>query len=118
MMIIGTELARSALDRFSSETVFPRDLLRYEIQDDGLCVLFTILADAMPNLDVLPALRRITAILRELMPVRDADYAWVVAIIRQGIVVESCFGGNSAIPDWDGEQFVDSYPEGNIQPFA
>lgn len=117
-MIIDDDLARRALERFSSETVFQRDLLRYEIQDDALCLLFIISADAVPNDEVMPALRHIAEILRDLMPVRDDDYSWTVAVIRHGMVVESCFGGNSAIPDWDGERFADDYAEGNIQPFA
>jgi hypothetical protein len=35
------------------------------------------------------------------------DYSWAVGFLRESDVVESCFGGNLAISDWNSAQFVE-----------
>lgn len=106
-MIMDDDLACRILDRLSAESAFPRDLLRYEIQDDGLCLLITVAIDQYMDTDVMPALQQMASTLRGLMPVRSEDFAWMVALTREGEVVESCFGGNSALADWDGRRFIE-----------
>lgn len=106
-MIMNDDLACSILDLLSEESVFPRNLLRYEIQDDGLCLLITVPIDRYMDSDVMSGLRQMASTLRGLIPGRSGDFSWMVALTDEGAVVESCFGGNSAIPDWDGEQFIE-----------
>lgn len=106
-MSINDEFSSRLLALLSKETIFSRDLFQYEIQDDGLALLISVQVDNFSDAQVMPAVRRIAELLQQLMPLRDNDHTWVVAVMREGEVVESCFGGNLAIPDWNGEQFVE-----------
>jgi hypothetical protein len=69
--------------------------------------LITISPDAIGGSELLAALLIIAETLRKLMPVRTEDYSWVVAVKQDGVVVESCFGGNLSIADWNGTAFVE-----------
>ncbi|MRW88097.1 hypothetical protein GJ698_28875 [Pseudoduganella sp. FT26W] len=106
-MLITDELADTALKRLSNETGISSHLFRYEIQDDFQLLFISVAADNLTNAELDAEMPRIAAILKELMPVRENDYAWTVGFLRESEVVESCFGGNLAIPDWNGEQFVE-----------
>lgn len=106
-MSINDEFARRLLALLSKETIFSRDLFQYEIQDDGLALLISVQADNFLDSQVMPAVRRIAELLHQRMPLRDNDHTWVVAVMREGEVVESCFGGNLSIPDWNGEEFLE-----------
>ena len=106
-MLIGDEIADIALKRLSNETGIPLHLFKYEIQDDFQLLFVSVAIDDLVHAKLEVRISRIARILKELMPVREDDYSWVVGFMRGGEVVESCFGGNLAIPDWNGEQFVD-----------
>lgn len=106
-LTITDELAREVLDRLSVEVGVHRRALQYEMQDNFRLLFISISAEEFTDSDINTALRRIAGILHELMPVRDNDYSWVVGVKRDGIIVESSFGGNAAIPDWNGAHFAD-----------
>lgn len=106
-MSIGDDLADIALKRLSNETGIPIHLFKYEIQDDFQLLFISVAIDDVAHAKLEAGIPRIAATLKELMPVRQDDYSWVVGFMRGGEVVESCFGGNLAIPDWNGEQFVE-----------
>jgi hypothetical protein len=106
-MLVDDELANSALKRLVNETGIPSQMMKYELQDDFQLLFISVAIDDLAQSKLEAQIPRIAAILKELMPVRENDYSWVVGFLRGGEVVESCFGGNLAIPDWDGEQFVE-----------
>jgi hypothetical protein len=106
-MSISDEFARDLLDLLSEETIFSRDLFHHEIQDAGLSVFISVQVDHFSDSQVMSAVRRMAELLHQRMPVRNDDHTWVVGLMRNSEVVESCFGGNLAIPDWNGEQFVE-----------
>jgi hypothetical protein len=105
--IITDEVAQIALNRLSAETVFPRELFQYEIQDDFQSLFIFASIDEFSDAEVRIAVQGMATVLHDLMPVRDDDYSWVVGLKRDGIVVESCSGGNATIPDWDGAHFAE-----------
>ena len=106
-MLVDDELANSALKRLVNETGIPSQMFKYELQDDFQLLFISVAIDDLAQSKLGAEIPRIAAILKALMPVRENDYSWVVGFLRGGEVVESCFGGNLAIPDWDGEQFVE-----------
>ncbi|MYN27037.1 hypothetical protein [Duganella levis] len=106
-MLVDDELANSTLKRLINETGIPSRMFKYELQDDFQLLFISVAIDDLAQSNLEAQIPHIAAILKELMPVRENDYSWVVGFLRGGEVVESCFGGNLAIPDWDGEQFVE-----------
>lgn len=106
-MGVDDALANLVLDRLANGSDFPRQAFRYEIQDDFQSLYISVRADHCRHKELARNIRHIAELLKDLMPVRAHDFSWVVGFVCNGEVVESCFGGNSAIPDWNGEQFIE-----------
>ena len=100
--IVTQELLDRVLDLLTAQTSFPRELFYCEIQDDFQLLFISIPIDDFTDIEVTSSLKRIAQIMNSVMPVRTDDYSWVVGLKRQGEVVDSCFGGNLATPNWEG----------------
>ena len=88
-----------ALNLLDTKTPFKKEIISYEIQDDGECILITIPIDKFPETEPASTFKHAGLLLNNMMPSRSNDYSWVIAFTRNGEVVVGHFGGNLASPN-------------------
>lgn len=96
--IITEELKNKILSLLTEES-FDSSLIKFEVQDDGQCILIYIPIDGLPETEPPSTFRKIGLRLNKLVPFRHDDYSWYALFTRSGEIVESYFGGDASSPD-------------------
>lgn len=96
---IITEELKSRILSLLTEESFDSSLIRFEVQDDGQCILIYIPIDGLPESEAASTYRKIALRLNKLVPFRQDDYSWYALFTRAGEIVDSYFGGDASSPD-------------------
>ena len=97
--IITDELTNRILQALEKNASLKQELIAFEIQDDGQCVMIYIPIDAFPDNEWPSFFERVGVILNEIVPGRHGDYSWFATFTVDGNIVDSRFGGNLDFPN-------------------
>jgi len=93
--MLDDSLVRHIRSRVDSVRDRRWEAARFEVQDDGLFLLITIVVavSQSENTQVRDILRLVGAVCGELVPERPDTYSWMIAIEKNGHVIQNAMGG-------------------------
>ncbi|WP_353328880.1 hypothetical protein [Chitiniphilus shinanonensis] len=96
-MLIDDEVVRRSLNGIKKEIGPKEGGVYFEIQDDFQFLLINIDVDEceVEKKDF----KRVASVLLGIVPGRRGEYSWMVNFKKNGVIVDSYFGGNEDFPD-------------------
>jgi hypothetical protein len=96
---ITTEMIEAALRLVLDNTTLEKHQLYWELQDDGASLLILLALDEQKEGALSPDSQSLGRKIDTLIPKRQNDQSWMISTIKEGEVVDTCFGGNRNSPD-------------------
>lgn len=97
--LITEDLIDRALNLLDTKTPFKKEMIYYEIQDDGECLFMSVPIDEFLETEPASTFKNAGLLLEGIMPSRSNDYSWMITFTKKGKVVIGHFGGNLASPN-------------------
>lgn len=96
--MVDRAVADSCIVEIAKHSPFGKEVISYEIQDDGQFVLLSVVTDGVSDVSPLDR-KRVAALVDGIVPKRSGEYSWMVNFTLNGKIFDSYFGGDSAAPD-------------------
>ncbi len=97
--IITNEVIEESLNLIDSKTIFKKEKIKYEIQDDYNFLMFSISVDEFSQVDLKLNFKYVAQVLNSVIPKRKGEYSWMVNFTNGGFLVDSYFGGDLDCPN-------------------
>ena len=97
--IITQDVVERALRLIEKETVFKKESITYEVQDDSNHLLIFMSIDGLPEGEPTSTLKHVGQLMNSLIPGRRGEYSWMVVFRKEGKIIESYFGGDLDNPE-------------------
>ena len=99
-MKISENMAQEFVNALLASTVLEDLSISFELQDDWQFLLVVVKVSALESRDqIVTFLKKAQDIAEKSLPWRRGDYSWMVNVVKDGVVVESVFGGDLNSPN-------------------
>jgi hypothetical protein len=96
---VNPGLINQVLLALERNTLFKKEWISYEIQDDFQLLLISISIDELTAQGSSSIFKDAGLLVNGMVPSRPDDYSWMLAFTKAGKVEDSYFGGNSNSPN-------------------
>jgi hypothetical protein len=98
-MRISENVAQEFVNALLASPVLEDPSISFELQDDWQFLLVVVKVSALESRDqIVSFLKKAQETAEKGLPWRRGDYSWMVNVIKDGMVVESVFGGDLNSP--------------------